>query len=227
MAGMPGSSQHYSRDPADPWAYTLRNDRRYTRFASLYDLVVKAFPLWRCWLGHAIPAIRGPRVLEVSIGTGWLLTQYAGRYQTDGVDVNPRLLEVARRNVARAGVQADLRLADVEALPYPDATFDTVVNTMAFTGYPNGVLAAAELARVLKPGGRLVLVDINYPRDGNRLGTALVERLWKPAGDLIRDIPALLSGAGLHVRDEEIGGWGSVHHYLATKPAAPVEDDSA
>jgi ubiquinone/menaquinone biosynthesis C-methylase UbiE len=210
----------YSAEPADPRAYTTANDRLYTRFARLYDLMVKAFPVWRRWLGHALPEIEGPRVLEVSFGTGWLLTRYAGRYRTDGVDLNPELIAVARRNLDRTGVRADLRQGRVEALPYPDATFDTVVNTMAFTGYPDGAAAAAELARVLKPGGRLVLIDVNHPRDGNRLGTALVERFYKPFGDLIRDVPALLTDAGLNVRDDEIGGWGSVHRYLATKPGA-------
>jgi ubiquinone/menaquinone biosynthesis C-methylase UbiE len=199
----------------------VANDRLYTRFARLYDIVVKAAPVWRRWLGHAVPAIRGPRVLEVSFGTGWLLSQYAGSYRTDGIDLNPALIAVARRNLALAGVRADLRQGTVEALPYPDATFDTVVNTMAFSGYPDGAVAAAELARVLKPGGRLVLIDINFPHDGHRLGTILVERFWKPFGDLIRDIPALLSDAGLDVQDDEIGGWGSVHRYLATKPGAP------
>ncbi len=225
--GVARDDPRYSAEPADPRAYTVANDRLYTRFASLYDTVVKVFPVWRRWLGHALPAIQGPRVLEVSCGTGWLLTQYAGQYRTDAVDLNPALIAVARRNLVRAGVRADLRQGTVEALPYPEATFDTVVNTMAFTGYPDAAAAASELARVLKPGGRLVLIDINYPGDRNRLGTALVERLWKPLGDLIRDVPALLSDAGLDVRDDEIGGWGSVHRYLATKPAAARGTPSA
>ncbi len=216
--------RRYSAEPADPQAYTAANDRLYTRFGRLYDVVVTAFPVWRRWLGQAVPEIRGPRVLEVSFGTGWLLTQYAGRHRTDGIDLNPRLLDVARRNLARAGVHADLRLGTVEALPYPDATFDTVVNTMAFSGYPDGAAAAAELARVLTPGGRLVLIDIGYPRDGNRMGTLLVDRFWKPLGDLIRDVPALLSEAGLAVREDEIGGWGSVHRYLATKPGTTARE---
>jgi ubiquinone/menaquinone biosynthesis C-methylase UbiE len=215
------SDPSYSGEPADPRVYTKENDRLYTRFARLYDIVVKTVPLWRRWLGHAVPEIRGDRVLEVSFGTGWLLTQYADRYRTDGIDLNPRLVNIARRNLARAGVHAELRQGSVEALPYPDGTFDTVVNTMAFTGYPQAAAAAAELVRVLRPGGRLVLIDINYPRDGNPLGTALVERFWKPFGDLIRDIPAILSDAGLAIQDDEIGGWGSVHRYLGIKPDAP------
>ena len=207
----------FSVEPADPGAYTAANDRRYTRWAACYDLAVRFLPIWRRWIGQAVPLIRGPRVLEVSFGTGWLLTQYGERFRTDGVDLNPALLAVARRNLDRAGVRAELRLGSVEALPYPDATFDTVVNTMSFSGYPDGAAAAAELARVLVPHGRLVMVDVNYPADGNRWGTALVDRVWKPAGDLVRDLPALLSAAGLTVRDVQIGGWGSVHLYLATK----------
>ncbi|MCV2393896.1 class I SAM-dependent methyltransferase [Actinotalea sp. M2MS4P-6] len=215
----PIAAAPYSPEPVDPDAYTRANDRLYTRFARLYDVVVKATPAWRRWLGSALPEIHGPRVLEVSFGTGWLLTRYAGRFRTDGVDLNPAMLDVARRNLDRAGLFADLRQGDVEHLPYPDATFDTVVNTMAFTGYPDAAAAASELARVLKPGGRLVLVDIGYPADGNRVGTALVNRVWKPLGDLVRDMPVVLSGVGLEVRDDEVGGWGSVHRYLATKPA--------
>ena len=178
-------SAGFSVQPGDPGAYTAANDRIHTPLATVYDVTVKAVPLWRHWIGHAVSLFRGPRVLEVSFWTGWLLTQYAGRYRTDGIDLNPTLLAVARRNLPRAGIRAELRLGSVEALPYPDATFDTVVNTMSFSGYPDGAAAAAELARVLVPQGRLVLIDVNHPADSNRLGTALVEWLWKPARDLV------------------------------------------
>ena len=212
-------SPRWSDEPADPAAWTAANDRLYTRYARLYDVVVRVAPVWRRWLRTALPDIRGPRVLEVSFGTGWLLTQYAGRYRTDGVDLNAALVEVARRNLARAGVHADLHQGSVEDLPYPDATFDTVVSTMAFTGYPDAAAAAAELARVTRPGGRLVVVDIAYPHDRNRWGSLLVDRVWRPLGDLVRDLPAVLTDAGFEVRDDEVGGWGSVHRYVATRPA--------
>lgn len=209
-------NSRYSVEPTDRQAFTEAFDRKYSRFAHLYDVAVKVLPFWRRWLRQALPAIEGPRVLEVSFGTGWLLSQYAGRFTTDGIELNEALVDVAHRNLARAGVRAILRQGTVESLPYPDATFDTVVNTMAFTGYPDGARATAELARVLRPDGRLVMIDIGYPHDDNRLGSCLVE-LWKRAGDLIRDIPALLSENGFSVADEEIGGWGSVHRYVAIK----------
>jgi ubiquinone/menaquinone biosynthesis C-methylase UbiE len=75
----------------------------------------------------------------------------------------------------------------------------------------------SELLRVLGPGGRLVMIDVNYPSDGNRVGTALVD-FWKRSGDLIRDMQVLFGEFDLDATDEEIGGRGSVHLYLARKP---------
>lgn len=207
----------YSPEPNDKSAFARRFDRLYSRFARLYDLTVKLLPTWRRWLGHALPYIDGPRVLEVSPGTGWLLTQYADRFETHAVDLNPDLVEVARRNLRRAGITAELQVGDVAALPYADAHFDTVLSTMAFSGYPDGRRALSEMMRVLRPGGRLVLIDVNYPADANRRGSAIVE-LWKHSGDLIRDMGALFAELGLEVTDREIGGFGSVHLYLASEP---------
>ena len=100
----------------------------------------------------------------------------------------------------------------MESLPFADGRFDTVVNTMSFSGYPDGARAMSELCRVARPGGRLVLIDVNYPGDGNRLGTALVS-MWKRSGDLIRDMDRLLGEFGFRVCEREIGGWGSIHLY--------------
>ena len=204
----------YSTEPADPRAYTETFDSAYTRFARAYDAGVRLFPVWRRWLASALPHIRGPRVLEVSFGTGWLLTRYAGAVEAHGIELNAAMLEVARRNLSRAGVHAELRQGNVEALPHPDGCFDTVVNTMAFTGYPDAARAMSELRRVLRPGGRLVMVDVNYPSDGNRLGTLLVEA-WKRAGDVIRDMPRVFDSFGFSVHEQEVGGFGSVHLYVA------------
>jgi ubiquinone/menaquinone biosynthesis C-methylase UbiE len=208
-------ARHYSAEPADARAFSERYNRFYSRIARAYDLAVPLLPIWRRWLGAALPHLRGPRVLEVSFGTGWLLTQYAGRFETHGVDLNEAMLHIATRNLRRRGLTAQLTVANVEALPYPDATFDTVLNTMAFTGYPDANAAMAELCRVLRPDGRLVMIDLNYPTDGNRLGTATVS-VGRLFGDLVRDMEPLFRTFGLDATDQEIGGSGSIHLYLAT-----------
>ncbi|CAM4217230.1 Ubiquinone/menaquinone biosynthesis methyltransferase ubiE [Mycobacterium basiliense] len=212
-------SQHggvYPHEPADKQAYTARFDRWYSRLARPYDVAVKLLPVWRTWVSAALPHIRGPRVLEVSFGTGWLLTRYAANFETHGVDLNERMVHIARRNLQRAGVVAELRRANVEQLPYPDGLFDTVVNTMAFSGYPDGERAMSELSRMLRPQGRIVLVDIGYPRNGNLLGSGLIV-MWKWAGDLIHDMPVLFDRYGLDVWEHSVGGFGSVRLYVATK----------
>ncbi len=212
-------TRRYSAEPDDPVAFTSRWQQFYSRWARPYDLAVRWLPLWRTWLGQALPEIAGPRVLEVSVGTGWLLTRYAGRHDTHGVDLSEAMVRTARHHLARAGLTADLQVADVEHLPYADGTFDTVLTTMAFSGYPDGRTAMAELLRVLRPDGRLIVIDINYPGDGNRIGTLLVNA-WRRSGDLIRDINSLLGEFGIDVTDREIGGFGSVHLYLASRRAA-------
>ena len=209
-------TRQYSIEPADPQEFTGRFDRFYSRFASVYDALVKLGPIWKSWLAHALPHVQGPRVLEVSCGTGYLLTQYAGRVQASAVDLNEKMVEITTKNLRRAGLTADVQRADVEALPYADETFDTVVNTMSFSGYPNGRAALQEMSRVLKPGGRLVLIDVGYPDDENKLGTLLTE-LWRRSGDLIRDMETLLHEAGFDYRKKAIGGFGSMHLYLAIK----------
>lgn len=94
-------TRRYSTEPADPEEFTRRFDRFYSRFARVYDTLVKRGPIWKSWLAHALPHVRGPRVLEVSCGTGYLLTQYAGRVQASAIDLNARMVEITNKNLRR------------------------------------------------------------------------------------------------------------------------------
>lgn len=88
---------------------------------------------------------------------------------------------------------------------------------MALSGYPDGAHAMGEFARVLDVDGRVVMVDVSYPPDNNRVGNALV-RAWRRSGDIIRDIPALFSSSGFEaVTDEVVGGFGSIHLFVARR----------
>jgi len=206
----------YVPEPEDKSKFTRDFDRFYTAFAGLYGIGIKISPVYRRWLEAALPHIAGPRVLEVSFGTGHLLTKLAPRYETYGLDYNQKFVRLMYEGLARRGSFPMLTRGDVGALPYKDASFDTIVNTMAFSGYPDGARAMAEMARVLKTGGRLVMVDIAYPRDRNRLGM-LAAKMWIALGDIIREMAPLFAQNGFEVTEEEIGGFGSVHLYVAEK----------
>jgi len=206
----------YSAEPENQKDFTAEFNAFYTRFAALYDWMVKYLPIWKNWLKRTLPHIHGPRVLEVSFGTGYLLTQYAGHIQAFGIDYNAAMAQTAKVNLQRRGLNADLQQADVSHLPYADNSFDTLVNTMAFSGYPDGVAALTEMGRVLKPGGKLVMIDIDYPKDHNRFGMAMT-KFWMASGDIIRDMGKLFEELGWKFQEEEIGGFGSVHLYMAEK----------
>ncbi|MCB1823852.1 MAG: methyltransferase domain-containing protein [Candidatus Competibacteraceae bacterium] len=206
----------YSSEPENSIEYTKKIDKEYSKYAKVYDIAVKLLPFWKTWIKTVIPYIEGNRVLEASFGTGYLLLQYANNYETHGIDFNDKMIEMAKKNLSRKGVKASLQWANVEKLPFPDSYFDTIVNTMAFSGYPNGKQAMAEFNRVLKKNGRLLIVDFDYPVNRNIFGYCLT-KFMELAGDIIRNIPRILQGFDFEYSEEEIGGFGSVHLYIATK----------
>lgn len=113
----------------------------------------------------------GASVLDVGCGTGTLAIAAAKKAKTDGevhgIDASPEMIELARRKAAKKGVAATFHVAPIEALPFPDATFDVVLSTFMLHHLPDDVKRAgfAEVHRVLKPGGHLLAVDL---ADGNR-----------------------------------------------------------
>ncbi len=104
------------------------------------------------------------RTLEVAVGTGLNLPRYADDVQLVGLDLSPRMLAEASRHATGLGRTVELREGDAGALPFPDGSFDTVVCTLALCVLPDRAGAIAEMYRVLRPGGRLLLLDHLEPR---------------------------------------------------------------
>jgi len=97
----------------------------------------------------------GQRVLDVGCGTGVVAVTAARRgAKVTGLDLSPDLLERARKNASIAAVDVDFTEGDAEALPYPDASFDVVLSQFGHMFAPRPVVAAQEMLRVLKTGGR-------------------------------------------------------------------------
>jgi ubiquinone/menaquinone biosynthesis C-methylase UbiE len=98
-------------------------------------------------------------VLEVAVGTGLNLALYPPSVRLTGIDLSPAMLGQARRRAADLGREVELREGDAQALPFPDGSFDTVVCTLSLCAIPDDRAAIAEMWRVLRPGGHLLLLD--------------------------------------------------------------------
>ncbi len=200
-----------------PPNYTEKMNKEYNWMAKIYDAFMFVFPLWKKWIKKVIPHIEGEIILEVSFGSGYLMTKYASdKYEIHGIDFNRKMLEITTNKIVSKNIKANLIQGNVENLPYPDNAFDTIINTMAFTGYPDGEKAMRELHRVLKPEGKLLLVDFNFPENKNLFGYLIV-KLWEKFGDIIKDIDYLFEKYNFDYKKNSIGGFGSVNFYIANK----------
>jgi ubiquinone/menaquinone biosynthesis C-methylase UbiE len=134
--------------------------RSWDRQAATFD--DRMTPLERRFLADTRSWLCGQatgEVLEVAIGTGLNLPHYPASARLTGVEWSAAMLEVARDRAERLRRPVELHRADARHLRFPDARFDTVVCTFSLCGIPDPKVALAEMARVLRPGGLLLLAD--------------------------------------------------------------------
>jgi SAM-dependent methyltransferase len=129
----------------------------------------------------SIPA--GSRVLDIACGTGNVAIPAArnGAIVT-GVDIAPNLLAQARERAVAEGLTITFDEGDAEQLPYPDASFDVVATMFGAMFAPRPELVAAELARVLKPGGLLAMANWNPASFTGRMFKVVASHIPPPLG---------------------------------------------
>src|SRR6266704_615749 len=139
---------------------TARLRRYWDKHAPRYDQQMRFFDRnlfgdTRAW----VCAQATGDTLEVAIGTGLNLELYPDNLRLTGIDFSPAMLERARDRARQLGRAVDLQEGDAHALAFPDASFDTVVCTFSLCAIPDERRAIAEMGRVLRPGGLLLLAD--------------------------------------------------------------------
>ena len=163
----------------------------------------------------------GETVLDVGCGTGTLAIVAKRRVGPNGsiygVDASAEMIDRAKRKARRGGVDVSFRNGVVEALPYPDASFDVVLSTLMLHHLPRKARqeCAREIRRVLKPGGRVLIVDFGTGEHGTK---SLIGHFHRHGHVELSDIVELLTGAGLGIVESGPVGIRSLNFALAAAP---------
>ena len=206
---------------------TERVLRLYEKEAHKYDREMRFFD-WLLFAGcrEWVAAQAEGEVLEIGIGTGRNLPHYREDVRLTGVELSPAMLELARARARDLGRDVDLRVGDAQALEFDDRSFDTVVSTLSLCTIPDDRAAVAEVRRVVRPGGRFLLLEhVRSPLLPIRLGQRLLEPLAVrfEADHLLREPLEHLHAEGFEVQQLERSKLGIVERVAARKPGTAAQ----
>lgn len=175
----------------------------YARWAPVYDATFGKITHAGRRAAVAHINARGGEVLEVGVGTGLSLETYNSALRVTGMDYSEDMLRKARARVAKLGLDhvAELRQMDARSLEFPDASFDTVAAMHVLSVVPEPERVMAEIARVLRPGGQVVITNhFRHERGvwaGLARAAAPLERVLGWHSDF--EIDTVLQDSRLHV----------------------------
>ena len=202
---------------------TIRVRHIYDAVANKYDTVIGIaehlfFADGRTWV---CKQARGD-VLDIAIGTGRNLPYYPVHVKLTGIELSHEMLKLAHRRARALGRKLDLCLGDAQTLAFSDRSFDTVVFTLALCSIPDERQAIMEARRVLRPGGRLLLLEhVRSPIPAVRAVQRLLDPLFVrlQADHLLREPLDHLKAEDFEIECLERSKLGIVERLSARKPS--------
>lgn len=204
----------------DPRA-TEATRRRYQRIAPLYNLMeILPERHYGPWRERLWSMVEGPEILEVGVGTGKNMDYYRAGWKITAIDLTPGMLERASHYAAQRSLEVELHLMDVQALAFPDASFDTVIATCVFCSVPDPLLGLYEVLRVTRPGGKVLLME--HVRSEKRLVGALMDIinpivLQMMGPNINRRTVDNVDRAGLRIESIENIGFGDIFKLIVAR----------
>ena len=204
-----------TRDPPRVRAFYDGNAHSYDRWLAAYEQAM-GIGAHR----DRLLSMASGRVLELGVGTGRSLSAYPADAEITGIDVSPSMLQIAEKLALKLGRTVDLRIGDAQDLEFPDGSVDTVVAILVLSVVPDQHRALSEIKRVLRPEGRLLILDharstIRTVRWMQRAVDPLLARYarWHFSRDPVDDVRS----AGLEIEEHHRSRFGMLAKVVARR----------
>lgn len=215
---------HHSESP-------VQTEGRLVPWTSFYDLTVNLMTFGQVRRLRQMTVDQaqlkaGEKVLDVGCGTGGVTIPARLRVGKNGmvagIDPASDMIAIARQKANRSGLEIDFRVGVIESLPFPEATFDAVTSSLMMHHLPEKlrVQGLAEIWRTLKPGGRILIVDMKRPNGSafSRFFTSVILHHGHVLEFGLQDVPALLRGAGFEDLEQPEAHFLMIGFVRAKKP---------
>ncbi|MBI2617318.1 class I SAM-dependent methyltransferase [Candidatus Gottesmanbacteria bacterium] len=195
--------------------------RAYHAFPLFYDGITQLLSVgqWEKWQERVFPDITGSSILEIGVGPGKLMLRMAKKgYTVTGIELRSGMAYEARKRAKQAGYDIDILHQSVYHLPFKDSTFDCIVMTFVLAEIADIRKAIEEMRRVLKKGGKIIIIAGGMPKDRNIIAQTLFKIVSiQTSLRLERDNEKYFDEYGFKTTREDFGPFNIVHKIVAVK----------
>lgn len=193
----------------------------YHSWPRFYDNFTQLFSLgqWEHWQNRVFEDLTGKKILEIGVGPGRLLIKLLNKgYTLSGIELRQGMAYEARRRVRERGFEVEILQRSVYSLPYEDESFDCIIMTFVLAEIKDLDRAIIEMKRVLKIGGKIIVIAGGMPQDRNFFAQALF-KIVEPFTTLRleRDNKTCFAKYGFQVQRVDFGPFNIVNKLVAIK----------